>query len=187
MILKVCGLSIILILTGRLSLFLFGTEEGVAYIWLPAGAAFVTLVFIKRSLWPGITIGSFITNVTFGLPIFTSIGIAFGSTIGALAGVYALQFAAFTKDPERIKNAVKFNGLGATVSAAVSAVGGITALHLTGIIPQEALLGNGWRWWIGDTIGIILVGALAWMFFNVVQPGGAQGDASPMKEKDSPI
>ena len=165
-VIKLGVLCVILVITGRLSLFLTGTSEGVALIWLPAGVALVTLVFIDRHLWPGVMIGSFITNTTFGLPIATALGIAAGSTLGALVGVYALQLAAFSKRPEKVKNAIKFNGIGATASASVSAVVGVIALHVTGLIPAESLLGNGLRWWIGDALGIILVGGLMWAYFG---------------------
>lgn len=163
LILKLAGLSVLLFLLGRLSLTLFGSHEGVAYIWLPAGAAFVALLFINRSLWFGVTLGSFFTNVTFGLPLLTSIGISVGSTAGVLAGVYALHLTAFTVDIERVGNAVKFNVVGATISAAVSAVIGSVTLYLTGIVPQEVLTANVLRWWIGDFIGIVIVGAIAWV------------------------
>ena len=161
---------VILVITGRLSLFLFASAEGVAVIWLPAGVALVTLVFIDRQLWPAVAIGSFITNATFGLPISTALGIAAGSTLGALVGVYALQLAAFSRRPEKISDAVKFNGIGAPASAFVSAVVGVTALHVTGLIPEDSLLGNGLRWWIGDALGIILVGGLMWAYFGIRPP-----------------
>jgi integral membrane sensor domain MASE1 len=169
-VIKIGVLCVILVITGRLSLFLTGTSEGVALIWLPAGVALVALVFIDRHLWPSVTIGSFITNVTFGLPIATALGIAAGSTLGALVGVYALQLAAFSKRPEKIINAVKFNGIGATASATVSAVVGVIALHVTGLIPEESLLDNGLRWWIGDALGIILVGGLMWVYIGTRPP-----------------
>ena len=169
-VIKISVLCVILVITGRLSLFLTGTSEGVALIWLPAGVALVTLVFIDRHLWPAVAIGSFITNVTFGLPVSTALGIAAGSTLGALVGVYALQLAAFSRRPEKIINVVKFNGIGAPASALVSAVVGVTALHVTGIIPEESLLDNGLRWWIGDALGIILVGGLMWAYFGIRPP-----------------
>lgn len=166
-IVKIGVLSVIMVIAGRLSLFLTATGEGVALIWLPAGIALVALVFIDRKLWPAVAIGSFITNVTFGLPIATALGIAAGSTLGAVVGVYALQLAGFSKRTERIINAVKFNGLGATASAFVSAIVGVTALHVTGIIPVESLLDNGLRWWTGDALGIVLVGGLMWVYFGM--------------------
>jgi integral membrane sensor domain MASE1 len=169
-IVKITLLSVIMIIAGRLSLFLTGTSEGVALIWLPAGVALVALVFIGRHLWPAVAIGSSITNVTFGLPISAALGIAGGSTLGAVAGVYALQLAAFSKRPERVINAVKFNGIGATVSSSVSAIAGVTALHVAGIIPEESLLDNGLRWWTGDALGIVLVGGLMWVYFGTRPP-----------------
>jgi integral membrane sensor domain MASE1 len=165
-VIKFGVLCVTLVIAGRLSLFLTGTSEGVALIWLPAGVALVTLVFIDRHLWPAVAIGSFITNATFGLPIAAALGIAAGSTLGALVGVYVLQLTAFSKRPEKIMNAVKFNGIGAPASAFVSAVVGVIALHVTGLIPEESLLDNGLRWWIGDTLGIILVGGLMWAYFG---------------------
>ncbi len=177
-VIKISVLCVILVITGRLSLFLTGTREGVALIWLPAGIALGTLVFIDRHLWPGVTIGSFITNVTFGLPTVTAFGIAAGSTLGAVVGVYALQLAAFSRRPERVMNAVKFNGIGATVSASVSAIVGVITLHVTGIIPEESILGNGLRWWIGDALGIVLVGGLMWVYFGI---------GPPAKKPDKPL
>ncbi len=173
-VVKIGVLCVILVIAGRLSLFLTGTSEGVALIWLPAGIALVTLVFIDRHLWPGVTLGSFITNVTFGLPIVTAFGIAAGSTLGAVVGVYALQLAAFSRQPERIINAVKFNGIGASASASVSALVGVIALHVTGIIPEESLLGNGLRWWIGDALGIILVGGVMWVYLGIGLPANTR-------------
>jgi integral membrane sensor domain MASE1 len=176
-VIKISVLCVTLVITGRFSLFLTGTSEGVALIWLPAGVALVALVFIDRDLWPAVAIGSLITNATFGLPIAAALGIAAGSTLGALAGVYALQLAAFRRRPEKIIDAVKFNGIGAPVSAFVSAVVGVTALHVTGLIPEDSLLGNGLRWWIGDALGIILVGGLMWVYF---------GNRPPAKTRDAP-
>ena len=163
---KLAVLCVIMVITGRLSLLLTGTSAGVALIWLPAGVALVALVFIDRHLWPGVAVGSFVTNMTFGLPLATALGIAAGSTLGVLAGVYALQLAAFSKRTEEIINAVKFNGIGATASAFVSAVVGVIALYTTGIIPEESLLANGLRWWIGDALGIFLVGGFMWAYFG---------------------
>lgn len=177
MALKIGLLCIVLVILGRLSLFLSGTEEGVALVWLPAGAAFVSLVFIDRHLWPGVTLGAFITNVTFGLPIYPSIGIAFGSTLGVLAGVYALQLAAFRQQPGSKIHAVKFNAIGATVNAPIAAMVGVIALYLAGIVPLEALLGNGWRWWAGDALGICIVGAMMWPFLSFSTPGDIQNNA----------
>jgi integral membrane sensor domain MASE1 len=82
---------------------------------------------------------------------------------------------AFSKRPEEIINAVKFNGIGATASASVSAVVGVIALHVTGLIPEESLLGNGLRWWIGDALGIILVGGLMWVYFGIHPPVKTRG------------
>jgi integral membrane sensor domain MASE1 len=159
-----------LVIAGRLSLALTGTAEGVALVWLPAGVALIGLIYIDRSLWPGVALGSFITNLTFGLPIDTALGIAAGSTLGALAGVYALQLAAFSKSLETPANAVKLNGIGATSSASVSAILGVTALHVTGLIPEEALLGAGWRWWIGDAVGVVVISSVMPIYLSVSPP-----------------
>ena len=163
---KLAVLCVIMVITGRLSLLLTGTSAGVALIWLPAGVALVALVFIDRHLWPGVMVGSFVTNLTFGLPFATALGIAAGSTLGALVGAYALQLAAFSKRPEKILNAVKFNGIGAIARSFVSPVVGVIALYTTSIIPEESLLANGLRWWIGDALGIFLVGGFMWAYFG---------------------
>ena len=169
-VIKTGVFCVTLLITGRLSLAMTGTTEGVALVWLPAGVALIGLIYIDRRLWPCVALGSFITNLTFGLPIITALGIAAGSTLGALTGVYALQRAAFNKSLETPTNAVKLNGIGATSSALVSAVLGVAALHVTGFIPEEALLGAWWRWWIGDAIGIVVIGSLVPIYLSIGPP-----------------
>ena len=166
---KIGVLCVLLVAGGRVSLALTGTPEGVAVVWLPAGIALVSLTYFDRNLWPGIAIGSFITNVIFGLPIGTALGIAVGSTLGALTGAYALHLAEFSnRQFDSFANVAKFNGIGATLSALVSAVLGVTALYLTGVISEDVILSSGSRWWIGDALGIVVVGPLMYSYHDFV-------------------
>ena len=169
-VVKFSVFCVTLVIAGRLSLALTGTTEGVALVWLPAGVALISLIYIDRRLWPGIALGSFITNLSFGLPIDTALGIAAGSTLGALTGLYALQLAASGKSFETPAIVVKLIGIGATSSALVSAALGVTALHFTGLIPEEAILGAGWRWWLGDAIGVVVISPMVLIYFSINPP-----------------
>jgi hypothetical protein len=50
-----------------------------------------------------------------------------------------------------------FLGLGGPVSYLINATVGVTSLLIAGKIPWAGYFHNWWTWWIGDTIGILIV------------------------------
>ncbi|MBF0182228.1 MAG: EAL domain-containing protein [Magnetococcales bacterium] len=141
-------------------------------IWPPAGVALAGVLLTGPGNWPGIWLGAMAANlyrigVTLGgdwltpAALLNSALIAAGSTMAAwLGGWLILRFVG----AERIF----FSGrkilltllLGGPVSCLVSALVGPFTLLGSGIITPETLTFNIFTWWLGDTIGVLVIAPL---------------------------
>lgn len=139
-----------------LSLRLTANNDGVAILWLPAGAALVALVFIDMRLWSGVALVSLISNFYFGASIPIAFGISLGSVLGAIIASFVLQRLGPWKELSIFLKALKLGTLGATVSAIISASIGVTSLYLSGIVPASETAVNWGRWVLGDGLAILL-------------------------------
>src|SRR5262249_57876449 len=84
-------------------------------------------------LWPAVLLGAFVVNVTTAGSVATSVGIAAGNTLEALAGAWLVnRFAGGRHVFERPRDVFKF-ALIAALSTMVSATVGVTSLELGGV------------------------------------------------------
>jgi integral membrane sensor domain MASE1 len=156
------------IATARLGLTLALPPEAKATaVWPPSGIAFAAVVLVGRGAGPGIWLGAFLANfwdyfsATNKLPLAThlllSSGIAVGSTVQALLGGWLVQ--RWIGGPgilDRTRSAFRFMGI-ALLVCVVASTTGVTTMCLLGYAPW-AHYGFNWRtWWVGDTIGILVV------------------------------
>jgi diguanylate cyclase (GGDEF)-like protein len=107
---------------------------------------------------PAIFLGAFLANVTTAGSVATSLGIALGNTLEGLIGARFLNCFANGRDAfDRARDILKFAFLAATLSTVISATIGVTSLSLGGFL-QSKDFGRIWfTWWLGDTIGSILL------------------------------
>ena len=164
-------------IAARLGLLLAFTDSNASPVWPPSGIAVGALLVFGRRLWPGVLAGAFIANVL----VFTanqvapvvptllvSCAIAVGNTLEALAAAWLLRrFAGTARPLAQIQNVYKFV-LIAGAACLISAVTGTGALLAFGIIPP-ALVWTVWgTWWLGDTVGVLLIAPfmLAWRAAN---------------------
>lgn len=127
-------------------------------VWAPSGIALVALLLHGLRLAPGIVLGATIANAMAGAPLATALVIGLGNAGGALAGSVALQRLRFDPELHDTRSALRFVGVSAA-SAAIPATIGATVLALTAASDRSWT--DVWRaWWIGDTIGNLLVGPL---------------------------
>ena len=141
---------------GLLSLSVAANYDGVAIIWLPAGAALVALAFIDMRLWPSVALASMVSNLYFGSSIPTAAGIGIGSALGAILAAYALRFLGPWEELSILYKALKLGTIGAVISAVISATIGVSSLYSTGIVPLSAFAKSWARWVLGDSVGIFL-------------------------------
>jgi len=90
-----------------------------APLWVPAGFAMFAALSIGREIWPGLFLGSFLTNaITFHDPAIWATMVACGNTLGAIAAA------------ERARGRMRVDEMFATV-ANVSYFSAYTILHGT--------------------------------------------------------
>ena len=142
-------------------------EAKATAVWPPSGIAFAAVVLVGRCAGPGIWLGAFLANfwdyfsAANTLPLATHVllssGIAIGSTAQALLGGWLVQrWVGGSGILDRTRSAFRFMGI-ALLVCVVASTTGVTAMCLLGYAPW-AHYGFNWRtWWVGDTIGILVV------------------------------
>jgi signal transduction histidine kinase/CheY-like chemotaxis protein/integral membrane sensor domain MASE1 len=140
----------------RLGLAVAFLAEQVTLVWPPSGIAVAALVVFGRRAAVGVFAGAFAANATIGEPLLTASGIAIGNTTAALAGLWLLRQARFSRYLERIWDVLALLGLAGATASVASATIGVTSLCLTGLHPWSAFGALWWIWWLGDTMGVVL-------------------------------
>ncbi|MBU0985867.1 MAG: PAS domain S-box protein [Proteobacteria bacterium] len=165
---KVSGLTAAYFVAGKLSLLLAIPPGYATAVWPPAGIALVGILLFGNRVWPGVFLGSFLINIltpfdaTHAVAKLTSLalpaGIAFGAVLQALAGAALIRrFAGFPISFDRVQDILKVMFLGGPLSCLVNATIGVASLLFAGVIQADTGLTNWWTWWIGDTIGVLVV------------------------------
>lgn len=155
-------------LLGRVSLLLSVPPGFASSVWPAAGVSLMALLFGGRRLWPGVLLGSFLVNfqTTFqgleGVEMLRSArlpaAIGVGAALQAVLGAWAVKrWVGFPRDLTRSRDIFRLLALGGPVSCLVSATIGVTALVATAsVLPADAAF-HWWTWWVGDSIGVLVV------------------------------
>ncbi|MFS8978273.1 MASE1 domain-containing protein [Cupriavidus necator] len=158
----------LLLHTGFVALAYFaGAKLGLAYavvggavslVWPSSGIALVALLVLGFAVAPGIAIGSVLANLSVGVPLPVAAVIGLGATVAALTAATLLnRVARFRITLDRIKDVIVFIVLAATVSTAVSALIGATALLGGGLVPVTEYSAAILKWWLGDMMGVLVL------------------------------
>jgi integral membrane sensor domain MASE1 len=168
----VLGTAAAYYVTGRLGLLLAIPPGYATAIWPPSGIALTACLLYGSGVWPGIVLGSVLVNIgtsftaatvaqlLASVALATSIGL--GASLQALLGAYLIRrYVGFPSALIREREIGAFLVLGGPISCLVNATIGVTTLWFGGVIPL-ALYPLSWgTWWVGDTIGVLIVTPLA--------------------------
>jgi len=154
---KLAGLVLAYSLLGQIMLAYFSLNGTVCILWPSAGVGLATLMTGGKKYAPGIFAGAMASSIMTGTPAAVSVFVAFGNTLGALAGIRLLTKAKLVNAELKYPQDYLYLGIAAIVDAGVSAAVGVAALLAGGIVAQQAGLQNLLQWWQGDLLGIILV------------------------------
>jgi signal transduction histidine kinase len=132
--------------------------HSVTLVWPPTGLALAVLILGSRRLWPGVALGALLANATTaGVSPLTAAVIAAGNTLEAVLGATLVRRVSFRPQLDETRDVLRFAFFGAALSTIVSATFGALGLYAAGIIARGALLPT-WRiWWVGDTMGALVV------------------------------
>src|SRR5262245_24591166 len=143
----------------RLGLSLASINANVSPIWPPSGLAIAAVVLLGFRIWPAILVGAFLAN--FFTPVSAPVAgaIAIGNTLEALIAVRFLQRFGFQRALDRARDVFVLVA-SSLVCTTVSATIGSLSVYFGGFAARESLDSLWWTWWLGDSIGALIVAPL---------------------------
>ncbi len=159
------GIIVLYVVSARLGLQLAMVHSSVTAVWPPSGLALAALLIFGIRLWPAITAGAFIVNITASMPVSACLGIATGNTLAAIAGALLVQSLARTRNPlDTMRGVLILIAGGGMLATLISATIGTVTLLEAGLI-AKSLYNSVWlTWWLGDSGGVLMIAPLllAW-------------------------
>jgi len=160
---------------GRLGLLLALPPGFATAVWPPSGIALAAILLIGNRAAAGVALGSFLINLwssialggaTLGpravaLAWLIGCGAAFQTWFGA---ALIRRFVGFPTPLHRVRDIAIFFTLGGPVSCVVSATCGVTTLWCSGVIATHDVALNWGTWWIGDSIGAVMLAPVVFMW-----------------------
>ena len=128
----------------------------VTSLWVSAGIGLGCLLLLDIRTWPGILVGSFLSNMV-AVPPVEALLVALGNTLAPVCAYALLQRVGFRTEVDRIKDAVAFVLLGAFAAMTVSASIGTAALISAGAWPTTNFFQLWAMWWSSDVLGVLVV------------------------------
>ncbi len=159
-------------IAARLALLLAIQPGYAAPLWPAAGIALAAVLRLGPGLWPAIALGSFFANVvthfdttsaealvrSLVIPAAIAAGASLQAVLGAALAKRAIGFPIASIEERQV---ARFLLLVGPLACLVSASCGVATLRLFSVISDPQVLFSWCTWWIGDTIGVLLVSPLA--------------------------
>ena len=156
-LLRVVVLAGVYFATAKLSLLAAIPPGYATALWPPSGIAFAAVLLLGPRVWPGIWLGAALVNITVQASLMAAVIIGTGNTLEALAGAALVRRQlGVQREFKRGWDVSQFIGI-AILSAAIAATFAAIPLSLVHALDWRDLAWNWWTWWLGDTMGIILV------------------------------
>src|SRR6266571_9017812 len=150
-------LAIAYIIAGKLGLMLASLHASASPVWPPAGIALAAMLLFGYRVWPAILVGAFLVNLTTAGNFATSVAIAAGNTLEALAGTWLVnRFVDCRNFCDRPQGVFKF-AIAAAISTLISAALGVTSLALAGFANWSSYNAIWLTWWLGDVTSDLVV------------------------------
>ncbi len=163
--LKQLGIAALYILFGFVIHYNFTSQGIVSAVWPGSGLALaVLLIGGRRYLW-GVFLGALLTNAVIIDSFVWVIAATLASILEVLLGVWLLtRNNKFSSSLNTLSNFLRLIAFGGGVASIIGAIIGALALLLAGFIIPADYFRNVLHWWIGDTLGVVLVTPfiLAW-------------------------
>ena len=152
------GLTALYFIAGKLALKLAFLNASTSAVWPCTGIALAAMLLFGYRVWPAIFAGAFLVNLATAGTVLTSIAIATGNTLEALAGCYLVsRFAEGRNAFQRSQNIFRFVLLAGMFSTAISASIGSATLVLGGLATWSHYSSIWFTWWLGDGVGAVIV------------------------------
>src|SRR6516164_5134959 len=145
--------TFIYFVVGKFGLMLASLHASASPVWPSAGIALAAILVLGYRVWPAIFVGAFLVNITTAGDVATSLAIATGNTLEALAGAWmVIRFARGKNFCDHPQDVFKFALIAAT-STLISPAFGVTSLALAGFADWTHYGAIWLTWWLGDVTG----------------------------------
>ena len=160
-LLGIAIVALVYVVGAKAGLHLAYANKNVTAVWPPTGISVAALLLLGMRVWPGIAIGALTANLANGAGLTTSLLIMIGNTAApVVACVLVKRVAHVRTDLARIGDVVGLLLLGGPLSMTLSATLGTASLVLTGALRSGAYWSTWPTWWIGDSMGVVIVAPL---------------------------
>src|SRR5262245_1589835 len=124
--------TLVYFIVGKFGLMLASLHASASPVWPSAGIALAAILVLGYRIWPAIFVGAFLVNVTNAGDVATSLAIATGNTLEALAAAWlVIRFARGKNFCDRPQDVFKF-ALVAATSTIIRPSFGVTSLDFSG-------------------------------------------------------
>ena len=170
---EVLALAAAYAVLGKLGLQLGAVSGFATLVWPPTGVALAALVVGGLRLWPGVVLGAVVVNLWTGAPALVAVGIGVGNCSEAVLGAFLLQqFGGVDPSLRRLRGVIGLF-IATLLTPPVSATIGVSSLVLGGIIHPSGVVATWRAWWLGDTLGDLVVAPVLLVWLNALRiPGG---------------
>ncbi|MEU6551056.1 MASE1 domain-containing protein [Streptomyces sp. NPDC046915] len=141
-------------------------------LWPPTGIALASLLVRGIRVWPGITLGALLANVSLGPSIPAVLAIVAGNTLAPVCSYALLRRAGFRVELDRLRDALALIFLGAFAGMLVSATTGSATLALAGALTAGRFWPTWSVWWTGDAMGVLVVTPVLLVLRSAHRPKG---------------
>jgi len=155
-ILQSISLTLVYVITAKISLTFATVAGNATLIWIPGGIALaITLLGGLRYL-PAVFMGALLSSIMLHNPLIINLGTSIGNTLETYIAYTLLhRFSGFKQSLNRTKDLFVLIVLGGLVSPIASAVLGPLSLLSAGYISPDMLMKVLTSWWRADVLGII--------------------------------
>jgi diguanylate cyclase (GGDEF)-like protein/PAS domain S-box-containing protein len=150
------GIGLLYFTLGILALEFATSDGNVTIIWPSAGIALAAIIYYGCIAAIAVFLATFALGVYVDHPIWVSVLIAIGNTAAPLIATYLLKKFHFSKTLLHLRDYLSLVTIGG-ITSVVSAVTGISAICLSGIIPINFFYSSVTSWWMGHVHGILLL------------------------------
>ncbi len=159
------GIAAVQFLAVKLGLVMGIAHGNVSPVWPATGFAIAVLLRFGTRHWPFLGIGSFIGLFQTGVGIPVAAGETAAAVLEAVAAVWLVRRWIETDDPfSKPRDAIRFCLTVGGIATAISATVGVTSLCLGGLAPWQSFDYLWGTWWLGDTMGALIVAPFLFMW-----------------------
>ena len=157
--LEAVAVIVIYFAAARLGLSLASINANVSPIWPPSGLAIAAVILLGSRVWPAILIGAFLANYFTPVSLPVAAAIAIGNTLEAVTAGRFLRWFEFHRAMDRAKDVFLFV-VASFLCTIISATLGTVSVYVGGFAAKESLDTLWWTWWLGDSVGAVIVAPL---------------------------